>query len=151
MWEWEVSATKEVRYINCRCQDCGQLNPPCGFWPGGQPSYIQSGALAAPQGPLGARRYLMPRDYYPADHTEALLSWWPGATLHQSKDTNFIWLGIIEHTGRYPNCVSSVVPPRQVLYRNRRPFQSRSTSYEPNFSQKLLSVSPERELNALVQ
>jgi hypothetical protein len=71
--------------------------------------------------------------------------------LRRSKDTTFIWLGIIEHTGRYPNCVSSVVPPRQVLYRDRRPFQSRSTGYEPNFSQKLLSVSPERELNALVQ
>jgi hypothetical protein len=45
-------------------------------------------------------------------------------------------LVIIEHIGRHPNCFSGAVPPRQVLYRDQRSFQSRSTSHEPDLPQK---------------
>jgi hypothetical protein len=53
-----------------------------------------------------------------------------------AKTTNFIWLGIIEYIVSYPNYVSSIVPPWKVLYRDRQPFQSRSTTLRAEFRPK---------------
>jgi hypothetical protein len=68
-----------------------------------------------------------------------------------AKTTTFIWLRIIEYIVRYPNYVSSFAPPSRVLYHDRRPFQSRSTTLRSEFRPK--SCSPFRlksESNALV-